>query len=600
MKKMYILPIAGLFFLNSCRSSDTENNLSGSNLSGVSFNMGVNDFEGGADLTPQASLKSNAGKPEIIRQEIASGPFSITAELSQDAPSSRLQTQASAGQGTMAVDKSLSLRGAVRYRIVAYKADGTYIDQAVGDASQANQVFFGDKLTKGQTYNFVIYSLGSTTVDPPVAPTTNLNLASVNLNFSSYTEDTSDLMWMVEPNITINGTPGDSTPPTPLTHSLRHIFSRVNILVDNSDDPDGTGPGKGGYLSEKPILASVTSPMLYSTSSLNLRSSAVTGGTYNYTGFVTNDINTSRAYIINTSGIDSGGSLGINVTVPAGAIKVGNDVNPNPVTFSFVNNLSGQTRGYSYTIKLRINSDRYVNASNVTRNATDSDALYAIIGGKRWDRYNLGVPVAYKNPALYNPDDINTYLNNPNVFNGSMYQWGTNIAIDTNNPIAGQLFPGWNTTGVTDNQAWNSGTSLDPIKTASDPCPSGSRLPAAFDSLLDDQNRLKVNTNVSFVGQTPISGNNITENIVKTATVATSKKNTLIKLTFPVVGRRDGRGMLFNRNSIDAEHWSSTANLNNSSYAFGVRVSGIGNVGSAGGDRIDALPIRCVQDKTNN
>ncbi len=58
---------------------------------------------------------------EVLRQEITSGPFNIIAELSPDIPSAKLMTQASAIQGAIAVNKPLSLRGGVKYKIIAYQ-----------------------------------------------------------------------------------------------------------------------------------------------------------------------------------------------------------------------------------------------------------------------------------------------------------------------------------------------------------------------------------------------------------------------------------------------------------------------------------------------
>ncbi len=44
----------------------------------------------------------------------------------------------------------------------------------------------------------------------------------------------------------------------------------------------------------------------------------------------------------------------LGISVPAGAIKVGNDINPTSVTFSFPSGGGGLKPGYSYTLKLRL------------------------------------------------------------------------------------------------------------------------------------------------------------------------------------------------------------------------------------------------------
>ncbi|MDV3636987.1 hypothetical protein CMU84_17720 [Elizabethkingia anophelis] len=593
MKYIYILPIAGLFFLNSCRSTDTENNLQDSKLSGVSFSIGVSDFEGGDDLAEQASLKSNiSNKPEVLKQELASGPFNITAELSQDTPSSKLQTQTSIGSRVMAATSPLSLRGAVRYRIAAYTQDGKYIDQAVGIANQPNQIFFGDKLIKGQTYNFIIYSLGSTTVDPPAVPTDYLFQGASDRLFvipiTSFTENAADLMWVKESNVKILGTPGDTTAPTPLTTPLKHIFTRINVVIDNSDDPDGTGPGKGGYLSENTVNATITSPDLRSSAWLSMNSGTIMSNASSAPSISANDLKaTAQTYLVmprfgNTP-------TTVSISVPAGAIKVGNDTNPNPATFSFSNAGAGLKPGYSYTLKLRFNSDRYVNASNVTRNATDSDALYAVIGGYRWDRYNLGINNL--NPATNNPDII---ANLPNL-NGNFYQWGRISGFDPSTPGFGKNgnFIGWNPneTGVPTN-SWNMGSESTPIKNkTNDPCSGGGRIPTK-----SEWGVLLNRTNASNIG-TWADGSDtdvILRDYTSSGKVLASKKSTNIKLTFPMSGNRGLPNGHLNQRSNRGEYWTSFPQSLGSGWMIYIDETGIKNTYYS---IVQGNSIRCIQDK---
>ncbi|AQX05156.1 hypothetical protein ATB99_06095 [Elizabethkingia meningoseptica] len=586
MKKIYLLPLTGLILLTySCRSNDTENNLSGSNLSGISFSLSEGEFDNGDMLVPQASLKAGVNTAEVIRQEAVSGPFNITAELSPNISSIKTQTQASVRKEPMAVNKSLSLRGAVKYRIVAYKADGTYIDQAVGDASQVNQVFFGDQLVKGQTYNFVIYSLGSTVANPPAVPAVNLN-SDPTYNFTflgSYRVDTADLMWAVERNVKILGTPGDTTAPTPLTTPLKHIFTRVDILVDNSD---AAGALKGGYLSENTVNATVKSTQLYSASTFNFNTGTIVTGTAYSSGITVSNLNAAaQTYIVNTAGA---ANSTLSISVPAGAIKVGNDINPNPVTFSFTNAGAGLKPGYSYTLKLRFNSDRYVNASNVTKNVNDSDALYAVIGGYRWDRYNLGV--TNLNPAANNPD-ITTNL--PNL-NGNFYQWGRIKEFSPSIPVAGDNFPGWdaNITGVSEN-SWNIGSESIPTKnTTNDPCLTGRRVPT------DREWTVLINaTNASNIGTwlpDSSSYSNPLANSTGSGKVLTSKKATNIKLTFPISGNRSLSVGHLNQRSNRGEYWTSSP----VSQGYGKKIyMNEAEIRNSFYSIAEGESIRCIQDK---
>ncbi|WP_244893008.1 fimbrillin family protein [Elizabethkingia ursingii] len=583
VKIKYTLTIASIFLIaNSCRSTDTDNNFSGSNLSGVSFNLTDGDFDESDILASQASLKTSVVVPEVLRQEIASGPFNIIAELSPEIPSAKLMTQASATQGSIAVNKPLSLRGGVKYRVIAYQADGTYIDQAIGDASQTNQIFFADKLTKGQIYNFVIYSLGNTIDNPPVVPKVNLNSDPSN-SFSflgSYLTNTADLMWAVERNVKILGDPGDATSPTSLNTPLKHIFTRVNVSVDNSD---AIGSQKGGYLSEKNVSATIMSPQLYSASTFNFNTGTITGGSVNSSGILTGDVNAAiQTYIVNTSGV---ANSTVSISVPAGAIKVGNDINPTSVTFSFSSAGGGLKPGYSYTLKLRFNSDRYVNSSNITRNTNDSDALYAIIGGYRWDRYNLGV--ININPASNNPDQ------NPSLqaLYGNFYQWGYKTVAATSYSGDGAI-SGWNTTPALD-KSWNSSTETNPIKTLADPCSSGSRIPTLteFNTLTNNTLHTSIGNWTSFSGSSSIGLSDYTA-----AHVMTSKKNGNVKLTFPAAGWR----ALSSGAQVDRQagglYWSSTEIQGNSQARY-IRLFVNGSWDTTGYGRTAGESLRCIQDK---
>ena len=93
------------------------------------------------------------------------------------------------------------------------------------------------------------------------------------------------------------------------------------------------------------------------------------------------------------------------ITLPANSIVIGKDSNAQPLVIININGSgTGLMPGYAYTLKLKFNSDRYVDASGVTKTQGESDALYAVIGGYKWDRYNLGV--VNRNPTLNNPDQI--------------------------------------------------------------------------------------------------------------------------------------------------------------------------------------------------
>ncbi|HWV68137.1 hypothetical protein, partial [Chitinophaga sp.] len=543
---------------------------------GIKLALTEAQFGGDNISVAKASAKASATEPLTITKEIQSGPFSITAELTENTPSN---SGLKASTGKKAATKLLSLRGPVTYRVVAYETDGTYIDQAVGDASDASQVFFGDKLIAGNKYTFVIYSLGSTTTPPPAAPTTNLYTAGqVNFAFTSYTENGADFMYAIEKDVTILG----NNTPTPLTTPLQHMFTRVTLLVDNSDDTGTFGTAnyvKGGYLSEVPVQAEWVSPFTDATVDLST-GATVSAVDDNNVPPVSNLNATAQTFIVNQN---QSTNFSIALTIPSGQIKIGHDVNAQAVNFNFSNAGLGLKPGFSYTMKLRFNSDRFVNASNVTRSATAADARYAVIAGYRWDRFNLGVVDV--NPATNNPDAV------PSVqaLYGNYYQWDRQAAVA--NAYSGDgAIAGWNTTPAPDG-SWNNGTAAAPVKAALDPCGTGDRVPSQA-----EYTRLGTYTRHTSIGTwIPFSGTSTGLSDFTAAHIMTSRKSSDIKLSFPANGHRNPTtGAQLIRQS-SAIYWLNTA-VGGNNYA----VQGRGFQSSW--DTSNYLknagyPVRCIQDK---
>ncbi|WP_286857687.1 hypothetical protein, partial [Sphingobacterium sp. UBA7625] len=427
---------------------------------------------------------------------------------------------------------------------------------------------------------FVIYSLGSTTTAPPAAPTTNLYTAGqVNFAFANYTENGADFMYAIEKDVTILG----NNTPTPLTTPLQHMFTRVTLLVDNSDATGTFGTAnyvKGGYLSEVPVQAEWVSPFANPTVDLS------TGETLSATNAINvppvSNLNaTARTFIVNQS---QSTNFSIALTIPSGQIKIGHDVNAQAVNFNFSNAGLGLKPGFSYTMKLRFNSDRFVNASNVTRSATAADARYAVIAGYRWDRYNLGVVDV--NPATNNPDAV------PSVqaLYGNYYQWGRQAAVA--NAYSGDgAIAGWNTTPAPDG-SWNNGTAAAPVKATLDPCGTGDRVPSQA-----EYTRLGTYTRHTSIGNWTTFTGNITVGLsdFTAAHIMTSKKSSDIKLSFPANGHRNPTtGAQLIRQS-SAIYWLNTA-VGGNNYALQGR--GFQSSWDTSNYLKNAgYPVRCIQDK---
>ncbi len=559
----------------SCSKEKGENTIEVNK--GIKLALTEAQFGGDNISVAKASTKAGATEPLTITKEIQSGPFSITAELTENTPSN---SGLKASTGKKAATKLLSLRGQVTYRVVAYETDGTYIDQAVGDAADSTQVFFGDKLIAGNKYTFVIYSLGSTTTAPPAAPTTNLYTAGqVNFAFTNYTENGADFMYAIEKDVTILG----NNTPTPLTTPLQHMFTRVTLLVDNSDATGTFGTAnyvKGGYLSEVPVQAEWVSPFTSATVDLS------TGATVealddNNVPPVSNLNATARTFIVNQS---QSTNFSIALTIPSGQIKIGHDVNAQAVNFNFSNAGLGLKPGFSYTMKLRFNSDRFVNASNVTRSATAADARYAVIAGYRWDRYNLGV--ANVSPATNNPDVVPSIQ----ALYGNYYQWGRQAAVA--NAYSGDAaIPGWNTTSAPDG-SWNNGTEAAPVKAALDPCGTGDRVPSQA-----EYTRLATYTRHTSIGNwIPNTGNSTGLSDFTAAHIMTSRKSSDIKLSFPASGLRSPSNGAQILRQATAVYWLNME-VGGNDRALQGRGFENGSWDVQNYFKRAAYPVRCIQDK---
>ncbi|WP_343570344.1 hypothetical protein [Sphingobacterium sp.] len=583
MKKIYQITkiklalIVLLAIASSC-NKDKAGNPTDVSKSGLKLTLTEAEFTSTDDPVTKASTNSSSAKPLSITQEIQSGPFSISAELTENTPGTAALKASSGNKAAT----SLALRGTVQYRIVAYETDGTYIDQAVGNAADASQVFFGDKLIAGNKYTFVVYSVGSTTTAPPAAPTTNLYSAgALFFDFSTYAQDGGDLMYAISKDVTILG----NNTPTPLTAPLKHLFTRVNIVIDNSDATGTFGTAnyvKGGYLSEVPVQAQWLSP--FQDVEIDLSTGATLSSVADNSVAAISNLNaTAQTFIVNQL---QSSTFAVSLRIPSSQIKIGHDVNAQNVDFNFSNAGSGLKPGYSYTLKLRFNSDRYVNASNATRTATAADARYAVIGGHRWDRYNLGV--ATTSPATNNPDAVPS---NQGLY-GNYYQWGRQAAVA--NAYSGDgAIAGWNTTPAADG-VWNNGTAAAPLKAALDPCGTGDRLPsqAEFTRLGNYTRHTSIGTWTAFAN----NGNGPGLSDFTAAHIMTSRKSSDIKLSFPAAGHRqstDGAQVLRQSSAV---YWLNMA-VGGNDRALQGRGFENGGWDTSNYFKRAGYPVRCIQDK---
>ncbi|MHC6199267.1 hypothetical protein ATE49_04975 [Elizabethkingia miricola] len=556
LRKINAFAVTGiLIFTYSCRSNDTDHNLSeNAMLQGISFNLINADFETDHNALQASVNNSGIAKALVNKQEIQSGPFNITAELASEISPVKIPTQASTVINSVA-DKLGSISNPVKYVVVVYKQDGTYLGQELGDASNPNQKMFGSlNLVGNQKYTFVTYSLGATTA-PPAAPTTNLNVATLGLGIFTGGTSGSDLMFAINEDVLLTG--GN----TPLDVHLKHKFSKITISMDASDATGLYGQPnyiKGGYplASESGAGATATISSFYTGCSVRFKNGNTTGivtggspGTISVGG-IKAAVGNEKVLIINT-----GSETGYKgtITLPTGAVVIGNDKNSAPVSINIDGTAgAGLEPGKAYTLKLKFNSDRYTDANNVTKANGD----YVVIAGYRWDRYNVGVAAGEKISISnnYNPETpLNaTYSAKQH---GAKFQWGAKVN-ETNRYIsqsADQVTSGsvpWLSTQVKTSDAWNLGTETTPIKnTFNDPCQTGYRVPTENEYSI-------LNSATSF--EQKGTWNNSPANYDARLTL-TSKKGQY-QITFPAAGYREefdpGAGSLQER-GLTVVYWSS-------------------------------------------
>lgn len=522
-----------LLFIISCRS-DQQNNLTES-VKGVSFSVSVDDF-GNSDTKNQANIRAVSNNTNIIsKQELTSGPFNIVSELSEDT-NNKISTRS-------------FLPGARKFRIVAYDSQtGDYAAQDVGSTSTPNQKLFENiSLVGGRKYTFITYSLNSNT-DPPIAPTTNLNQAKINLSGLNGEEAGTDLLYAINENVMISG--GN----TVINVTLRHQFSRIILSVDNSNATGTPGQPsyvKGSYPLDNNATGGFTGTIqdYYTSGNLNLKDASITEGV-NQGLSVSGITTTTKTLIINTGSEDIYKS---KLIIPPGAIVIGNDVNANPVSIAINGtNDGGLLPAASYTLKLKFNSDRYVDENGTTQ--SKNNARYAVIRGYKWDRFNLGAAVNH--PALSDPDTPSAEIHGAKYTHGA-YTGQTGSYLSQSDDQNINRTSNWAANGY----YWNN----------QDPCETGYRVPTK-----DEYDKLIGATSNTTVG---------TVNSYSYGRKLKSKRSD-VQLIFPAVGFRStgtDPGVITDRGR-KTRYWNTSSLFDDTTVANSPHPS----IGAA---------IRCIEKK---
>jgi len=552
LKTLYLLSFSGsLLFTISCRSEQQDTTTE--NTKGISFNISVENF-GELNVKNQTNTKSNSVNTDLIsREEFTSGPFNVVSELSVDNTALKISPRS-------------FLPGARQFRIVAYDSQtGDYTAQDIGSTNNPTQQLFANvNLAGGRKYTFVTYSLNTITPPPP-APTTNLNQAKLNLTGLNGEEAGTDLLYAINENVMISG--GN----TSISVILKHQFSRILISVDNSNATGTPGQSnyvKGSYPLENNNTGGFTGTIsdFYVSGNLNIKDATITEGD-NAGLAIPNITTTPKTYIINTGKDAAYKSV---LVIPSGAIAIGNDINSTSLSININGpNDNGLQPGKSYTLKLKFNSDRYVNELGTTQ--SKEIARYVVIGGYRWDRFNL--EVSNNDPLTYDPDIPRAEIH------GAKFQWNAMSGQATHylSQTDDQKYLTVQWGGSPNNPYWNSGNVNEPIKTSSDPCDPGNRIPSylEYQKLID-------NTSNRPVGNLTAGNNNYTS-----GRQFYSKRSLNVQLTFPAAGFRaigNYNGDISDRGRL-IYYWATNRRFVGSSSPI-VQDTGA-NLG---------FPIRCIQE----
>jgi len=385
--------------------------------------------------------------------------------------------QADQNPATKAGTEIELLKKDVKYKIVVFDPNGGYVTEK--NYSHQNEDTEGDLLLdEYKEYTFIAYSINSSSTAPPDITFTNPNVKTLATATVSVPGNADFMYFKKKLTLVANTT-------NYLEVAFKHLFSEITTKIDVSAT---------GYTLT--AFEATISPHKNSAN-ISLADAAITRPVPNVTApvlFTPNPTN-SVTTLINSP-------ENTNTTLTVSKITVGaiTETNIPPITNLKI------TPGVRYNLTIKITpNDKYIEHEG---------QLAALIGGQIWMRHNLGADYS-ENPHQ------DPYIA---ALHGNYYQWGKKDSVATGTATAPNANYAPNYT-VADN-AWNSGTQTNPIKTANDPCPNGYRVPTQAEYTL-----LAANTTLSGIGSISHSATNFSA-----AAVLTSRKASNVKLYIPRQG----------------------------------------------------------------
>ncbi|MDX8571848.1 FISUMP domain-containing protein [Elizabethkingia sp. HX QKY] len=439
------ITLLSVIFINSCRSTDTDHNITTGVLS-VNINLLGTEFSNPTSSL-NASLKTNVTSlPEVQTRSVLVNPSTvIVAEL---VPSNDLE-KVSILKPMVAIPGS-NLEAGMKFRVIAYRQSTgdyhTHQDYTVGQT--ANPMM----LDNGGNYNIVVYSYGTTSL-PVISMEEQNNINSATVNYDNINRD-----FMYQK---ISYTPVDDN--NTLNITLRHKVAQITTIVKYTGSENITS-----------ISSSILTPHY-------------TEGIYSLsTGTISAQTIASSESVLNFS---ASGSLGkvqtafpVFVNADTGGAATGG--------FSANITIGGESKTINLPNSFKITPG---NKSNLTINLNKC-GVYLGAGNTQWSDfmcYNLG--------ADQSIDPFTAYA----IVHGDKYQWGAQTgetgryySQSDDHSNSGAIM-GWNTIGKP-NGSWS-----DSSKTLNDPCPSGYRVPTRTEW----QNIINNNKNIERVGSWANDGN---------------------------------------------------------------------------------------------